>query len=160
MWKLLFATGALLSSIALSLFLTEFALRSFASRGSSAPDYGDVHSKELGPGGQLIPGQDLGVADGLGGLVRWRSNRAGFRNDREFEPVPLPETRRVLSIGDSFAAGYRVGQEDFYPAILEQLANRELGPTEVLAASAEEPLAALHYLRSYGLQYKPDLVVL
>lgn len=156
----LFAAIAAWCSVTLSLVGMEYSLRALDASDVKLLDYGDVISRTLSPGGQLIPDQDLEVTDGMGGRVRWRTNHAGFRNDREFQSTPPSDTRRVLSIGDSFGAGYRVGQADFYPALFEELANSRLGPTEVLAAVAEEPEAALRYMRSHGLEYDADVVAL
>lgn len=50
----------------------------------------------------------------------WRTNRAGFRGP-EVTPEPQPGVFRIAVVGDSFAAGVGVAEQDAYPARLERL---------------------------------------
>jgi lysophospholipase L1-like esterase len=100
------------------------------------------------------------VTDGLGGKVRWTNNAAGFRSDRNFTQQPLPGVLRVLSLGDSFTAGYRVGQHETFSYLQEQWINRQYGIAEVMVAEISDPANALYYLDRFGLQLKPHIVLL
>ena len=93
-------------------------------------DYGDTMRTEgLGQGGYLQENFTADVTDGLGGTVRWHNNASGFRNDQEFSQEPPPGVLRILSMGDSFAAGYRVGQDETFSFLREQWLNQKLGKT-------------------------------
>lgn len=48
----------------------------------------------------------------------YRINAAGFR-DREFSDPPAPGKTRVLCLGNSVTFGWRVGQEDAFPQVLQ-----------------------------------------
>ncbi len=125
-------------------------------------DYPDTKNppSKLQEGGILKKNLDILVTDGLGGKVRWRTNAQGFRNDREFNGPPPPGVLRVLSLGDSFTAGYRVGQEETYSYLLEQWLNQTNGKTEVLVSLIEEPVTGLYYLTRFGVKFQPHLVLL
>lgn len=124
-------------------------------------DYGNTMRPEgLGTGGYLKENLTLYVTDGLGGTVRWTNNAAGFRHDQDFAPEPPPGVLRVLSLGDSFVAGYRVGQEETFSFLLEQWLNQHLGRSEVLVPEIEEPTTALYYLKNFGLKFHPQIVLL
>jgi hypothetical protein len=153
--------------------LAEGTLRMLQSHSGSgdALDYKDArrvqwheHGEGTGfaGGGFLKEGFEGFVLDGYGGRVRWRNNSQGFRSDEEYA-VPKPAgTLRILSLGDSFAAGTRVGQDQTYSFVLQQLLRSEgsFGRVEVLIAVLEEPTMQLEYLRDLGLSYQPDIVLL
>ncbi|MEW6658385.1 MAG: hypothetical protein AB1424_06970 [Thermodesulfobacteriota bacterium] len=127
----------------------------------SVRDYGYVTKIEgMEPGGLLRKKVDAYVSDGLGGRVRWLTNSRGFRNDREFNPHPPPGVLRILSLGDSFNSGYRVGQKETVSSLLEEWINHHYGKCEVLVAQTEEPATALYYLDRFGVRFHPDLVLL
>ena len=138
----------------------ELVLRKLEDQSVPVADYGDVFDGALSAGGQLLPDFDGLVSDGLGGLVRWKTNSDGFRNDREFARTRIPGGLRILSLGDSFAAGYRVGQEETYSLRLERKLNETFGPAEVMLAVVGDPRKALGYLQEDGLGFSPDLVML
>ena len=100
------------------------------------------------------------MTDGYGGKVRWTNNAAGFRSDREFTPEPRPGVLRILSLGDSFTAGYRVGQDETFSSLQEQWINRKYGQAEIMVAETSDPANALYYLDQFGLQLKPQIVLL
>ncbi|MGH9362744.1 MAG: SGNH/GDSL hydrolase family protein, partial [Thermoanaerobaculia bacterium] len=111
-----------------------------------------------------------GLAYEVGGPTRFfewrgRSNRMGFR-DRERAPAKPPGTYRVVVLGDSIAAGYRVERaEEVFPALLERsLAG---GPpdrpaVEVLnfAVTGYNTAQEVELLRARALPFSPDLVLL
>ena len=124
-------------------------------------DYGDIKRPQgLRQGGFLQEDVTAYVTDGLGGKVRWTDNAAGFRSDREFTQQPLPGVLRLLSLGDSFTAGYRVGQHETFSYLQEQWINREYGKAEVMVAEVSDPVTALYYLDRFGLRWKPHIVLL
>jgi len=160
----LLAAATLLVSTALSLAVAELALDAWLDHqrrlAKAHLDYDATYGRELGPGGLGVPGFAGAVRDGLGGTVAWRNESHGFRNERDAAPAPAPGVLRILSLGDSFAAGYRVGQEDTYSRRLEEWASRTFGPTEVLIANVESPPRALAWLERFGWEWRPDLVLL
>jgi hypothetical protein len=127
----------------------------------TTPDFGDVKRlQKMGWGGYLKENFSAQVTDGYGGKVQWTNNAAGFRSDREFTPEPRPGVLRILSLGDSFTAGYRVGQHETFSSLQEQLINREYGQAEVMVAEISDPANALYYLDQFGLRLKPHIVLL
>jgi len=126
-------------------------------------DYGDVvRAKEngMGPGGLLKEGLDVFVHGGYGGTVRWKTNNQGFREDRDVSKIPLPGVLRILSLGDSFTAGYRIEQADTYSKLLERWSTENLAPTEILISMIEHPDSGLTYVREYGYTWSPHMVML
>lgn len=161
----------LLLTVALSTFLAlvlaEVGLRAWewlAPRaGGPVYDYGDVWREGgLGPGGFLKEGFSGRLRDGYGGTVPWVNNSAGFRRREETAPERAPGSLRVLSLGDSFTAGYRVGQEETFSHLLEEHleATGRWSEVEVLATVIEEPPTGLLYLETEGFRWNPDLVLL
>ncbi|HSR50252.1 MAG TPA: hypothetical protein VLV83_05450 [Acidobacteriota bacterium] len=152
-------------SLILSLAAAEWLARraeSWSHLDATAADYGDTWapSPTLGPGGFLKPSFEGQVVDGLGGTVTWKNNSQGFRNVKEFARQPPTGTLRILSLGDSFAVGYRIGQDHTYSRLLQNWASREMGSTEVLVACTETTFHAHRYLRDYGMAWNPHLVLL
>lgn len=154
----------LLVSTALSLAAAELVLDAWLDhqrqRAKALLDYDATHRAALGPGGRGIPGFSGRVRDGLGGTVRWTNEAHGFRNEHDAAPLPAPGVLRVLSLGDSFTAGYRVGQDDTYSRRLEAWASERLGPTEVLVANIESPPRGVEWLERWGWAWAPDLVLM
>jgi len=132
-----------------------------APRAGRLLDYPDTwRAGGLGPGGYLQEGFAAYVNDGYGGRAWWHNNSQGFRNTREFGREPPPGVLRILSLGDSFTAGYRVGQDETFSARLEAWANQQLGPTEVMVSCIESPATGFTYLEQSGLAWNPHLVLL
>ena len=83
-------------------------------------------------------------------------NSRGLRDHES--PLAKPDgVRRVLVIGDSFAWGFGVEQEEIFSALLEGA----IPATEVIngAVSGYSSDQALLWLREEGLRYGPDVVV-
>jgi hypothetical protein len=157
-----FALVSIFLSLAIAVVLAEVVLgvRQKYTR-KSLPDYIDTKRHQpLGWGGFLKENLNIYVTDGLGGKVRWTTNSAGFRSDREFSQEPAPGVLRILSMGDSFNAGFRVGQDETLSHLQEEWINGNYGPAEILVAETEDPSIALYYLDKFGLQLKPQIVLL
>jgi hypothetical protein len=144
------------------LVLGEIALKKIEkNRKKNVPDYIDTRREAgLGFGGHLRENFQEQVVDGYGGVVTWINNSVGFRTDREFSRAPPPGVLRILSMGDSFTAGYRVDQKDTYSYLIEQYLNQSLGKTEVLISCVDNPPTGLYYLDRFGLSYHPHVVLL
>lgn len=95
--------------------------------------------------------------------VNVRTNSHGVRNDRDIPYEKTPGTFRIVGLGDSFALGYEVEQEDTYLYQLEkQLHDRGFTQVEVinLGVSGFGTSEELITLREEGFKYNPDLVLL
>lgn len=149
-------------SFSVALVLAEFSLRKLEKyQRQRFLDYGNtMRTGGLGRGGYLQENLTRYVIDGLGATVRWHNNAAGFRNDAEFNQEPPPGVLRILSLGDSFNAGYRVGQHETFSFLREQWVKQHLGTSEVLVSEIEEPTTALYYLNKFGLTFHPHIVIL
>jgi hypothetical protein len=149
-------------AIIVAVVLAEFSLWVMEKHQKrTTPDFGNVKRfLKMGWGGYLIENFSAQVTDGYGGKVQWTNNAQGFRSDHEFTPEPMPGVLRVLSIGDSFTAGYRVGQHETFSSLQDQLINREYGKAEVMVAEISDPANGLYYLEHYGLRLKPHIVLL
>ena len=160
--ELWFVVTTVILSFVVATVLTELALRIMGkNQRRLVPDYGDImRSQGLGPGGYLRENLTIYVSNGLGGKVRWTNNSMGFRSDREFSPQRPPGVLRILSLGDSFTAGYRVGQEETFSYLQERWINQNYGKAELLVAEIEEPTTALYYLVKFGIKMNPDVVLL
>jgi hypothetical protein len=158
------AAATVLVSSALALGLAEGALRLRERVGAPAAksglDYGDaLRADGLGPGGLLKEGFEGRVVNGLGGTVSWRNNAQGFRRSEDTPETPAPGVVRVLSMGDSFTAGYRVDQEETFSRLLEKDLTARV-PAEVLISEIEEPVTGLFWLDRSGARFHPAVVLL
>lgn len=152
-------------AVVLALGAAELGLRAWERAGAGAEtlDYGDVWREGgMGEGGYLKEGFSGRVRGGYGGTVRWANDSAGFRRDEEVARERSPGGLRVLSLGDSFTAGYRVDQEETFSHLLEEHleASGRWREVEVLISVIEAPPAGLLYLERHGLGWDPDLVLL
>jgi lysophospholipase L1-like esterase len=125
--------GLALASIAFALLCAELALRALeraqAPPAQAAPDPALAVLPELGTVFELAAPNQRGRLCG----ALWRTNAMGFRGP-EPAPGPAPGRFRIALVGDSFAAGQCVAEEDTYAARLERLldATRAAGDFEVL----------------------------
>lgn len=93
--------------------------------------------------------------------VEFRINGQGMRADRDFAYAKPPGVRRVVSLGDSFTAGYEVAGEETFSSVLErELAARGIA-AEVMNAgvSGYSTAEAALYLERELYRYVPDLVL-
>jgi lysophospholipase L1-like esterase len=93
--------------------------------------------------------------------VWFRINGQGLRADRDYPYAKPPGVRRIVSLGDSFTAGYEVQGDETFSSVLER-ALRERGyDVEVLNAgvSGYSTAEAVLYLERELLRYEPDLVL-
>lgn len=126
-------------------------------------DYPDLYGA-LGPGGFLKPNIDAQVI-GERGLVHWKTNSAGFRNDSEISPLPDPKQYRILFAGDSFVAGYRVDQKQSVGYRLEKILKDDLPKTgeafdpKVLVSCLEDPQTASQWLDPNGTRWRPNMFI-
>src|SRR5919108_5792949 len=92
-----------------------------------------------------------------------RMNSHGFR-DKERTYEKKEGTFRILALGDSYTEGVQVSLEQTFPYILEERLNSEKSGVrfEVLNLGVSGFGTAQEYLtlKHYGLEYKPDLVIL
>lgn len=94
--------------------------------------------------------------------VRIVNNALGFREPRL--PAAKPrDTIRVVAVGDSFTQGYGVDESESYPRLLESLL-RHRDPAhryEVinLGVPGTNPIDYLGNLRTVGMRYQPDVVL-
>ena len=148
-----------LFSVALTITLVEIFFRVQENQSRAHPDYEDAFNDHLGPGGTLLPGFQEQMRGGYGETVRWKINAQGFRNDYDVEPGQHPGVLRILSIGDSFAAGYRLNQEETYSWLLEEMLNKDFGEVQVLAGHCGSPTRGLYYLERFGMSFEPQIVL-
>jgi hypothetical protein len=91
----------------------------------------------------------------------YRINRAGYRDD-DHDPAKPAGTYRILVLGDSFAFGQGVPEEQTWTRRLPaEIAKRGGGTVEVINAGRMglNTVNELNELKRYGLAYEPDLVV-
>lgn len=89
--------------------------------------------------------------------IRMRSNSYGFR-DREYQLSRQAGMKRVIVLGDSFAWGWGVEQEEIFCKVAE----REAKNTEFINLGQAGYGTAQEYLlfKKLGIKFSPDLTVL
>jgi len=165
--KVFFWTALILSSLIASIVAAEIvAVVAARFRGDSHIDFEDAFRDggSLGKGGALKENFRAFMEDGYGGRVRWANNSSGFRSDEEYSLQPGHGVLRIMSLGDSFVAGYRVGQEDTFSYLLQQwLRNKGNLRAEILIAHEGGggcPLSGLYYLMNHGVNWTPHILIL
>ncbi len=115
----------------------------------------------LGYGGFLKANFDHLVISGYGRPVRFKTNSMGFRYYKDVILGHGSKVVRILSLGDSFTAGYRLGQEQTFSRLLEKYLNakKKQKEYEILVSCINEPLAGLRYLQTFGVKFKPQAVI-
>ena len=91
-----------------------------------------------------------------------RTNSYGMRGA---EPLPVedPEVTRIVTLGDSFTFGFRVGVEEAYPSVLEDLLGSAAEGNNVevlnLGVCGYNTLDEAIVLEHKALYWQPDLIV-
>ena len=159
--RLTFSVLAILLSTTFILVVAEIVLRVLEKKAISASlDFGDTIGGGLKEGGLLKSNLNNYVIDSVGKKVKWITNSGGFRNRNEFSKIKPLNTTRIMALGDSFMAGYRMGQEELLPYLWENWLNKNYGKYQVSVSMIGSPKTGLDYLLKYGLSYNPDLVIL
>jgi lysophospholipase L1-like esterase len=73
-----------------------------------------------------------------------------------------PGVARILLLGDSFAFGWGVEEQESFGAVLERRLAERVGPVEVVSAAVPGYSTDQHYiyLRTRGLALRPDVILL
>jgi len=96
------------------------------------------------------------------GTIDFRINQKGVRSSREISYEKPAGVFRILSLGDSFAAGYGAQEAQTYVGVMEGYLASQYGcPAEVvnLGVSGFGTAEELVTLRREGMKYQPDLVL-
>lgn len=107
---------------------------------------------------ELRPGLDMDF-----GHNRLLTNRQGFRASRDYVTVKPAACVRIIGIGDSGMFGWGLDQGLDYMSVLESNLNARAGGRVVevlnLAVPGYNTQLEVQMLKSKGLAYKPDIVV-
>lgn len=138
-------------------------------------DYGDAfpaigrEARVPHEGGMLAPQLDMTMkGPWTGETIRFRTNNLGFRRLEDTAVEKPAGTLRILFLGDSFVAGYRVENDAVFGAQLEEmLAARlrtgelaiDIEQIEVLNVTVDSFHQALYWLDRQAAPLDPDLVV-
>lgn len=97
----------------------------------------------------------------IDGSWRFQTDTRGLRNSRSIPYEKSPGVTRILALGDSHTAGYEVGQDETFAAVLEKLYRADGVEAEVVNAgiSGFGTAEQLVYLENEGLKFDPDVVV-
>ena len=116
----------------------------------------------IGAGGRLRPNLNVKMVspDNQNG-VPLVTNNIGLRNDENFTNKSQPGVLRILSLGDSFSTGYSVGQDNFFGAKLKSILTKTMFPrkVEVLNAEISDPAYGAWFLKTFGMEMNPDIVL-
>lgn len=97
------------------------------------------------------------------GHHRLRTNRHGFRADRDYQTDKPAGVVRIVGLGDSGMFGWGVEQGEEYLSVLESNLNVHATSSRYetlnLAVPGYNSQLEVQMLKSYGLAYKPDIVV-
>lgn len=94
--------------------------------------------------------------------IEFKVNSLGLR-DSEYSIEKPENTYRILMLGDSFTEGYGVQLKDIFSKIVEEKLNlQDKERFEVIntGITGYSPLLEYLYLKKYGLEFDPDLVVM
>jgi hypothetical protein len=146
--------------IALPLVLGELVFRIVPNRWSMLVPFSSIDSARSPGGTTVYEGAFLQPKAGAPIVVRW--NQEGW-HDIDHALQKPPGTLRVLVLGDSYVEARQVPlEETIHRRIEGLLRERSRHPVEVIAiaASGWGQGQELEALRSNGLAYTPDLIVL
>jgi lysophospholipase L1-like esterase len=92
-----------------------------------------------------------------------KTNSLGLRNP-EIDKRKMPETKRILFIGDSFTMGWGVKEEEAYPRVTEKLMQKMNLPYRIetinAGFTAAGPSGYYLYLKLYSQELQPDIMVI
>jgi len=121
-----------LVAVILTLLVCEIALRYLYPQGGQPL----IYDFDASLGHRMRAGVDLvQVWDNHENVSRVRTNSLGLRG-AEIPRAKAPGEERILVLGDSYAFGYGVGDEDTFAAVLERELNAEPGGRRVVVANA------------------------
>jgi len=116
----------------------------------------------IGPGGRLRPNLNVKMVspDNQNG-VPLVTNNIGLRNDVNFNNKRQYGVLRILSLGDSQSIGFSVGQDNFFGEKLKSILTKKIFPrkVEVLNAEISDPAYGAWYLKTFGMELNPDIVL-
>jgi acetyltransferase AlgX (SGNH hydrolase-like protein)/GDSL-like lipase/acylhydrolase family protein len=147
--RIVTTTKLVLANLLIFIVLAELSLRLADPFLASLGLFGGKHTPA-----HLTPHQPV-----LGSIGR--TNSHGFRDrERTFDRTNV--AIRVLAIGDSQTYGAGASYDETFSTLLEKRLQGKEPRSEVinLGVSGWEPPLYLHLLKIYGLQFKPDLVLL
>lgn len=169
-------------SLGVSILITEFGIRGYITQFHKANSF-DYFKKLRQAGKQfkvrtthpmsviIQPTDDQHIVYELQpnldmefGHKRLKTNSAGMRASREYPLARIPNSVRIIGLGDSGMFGWDMEQDEDYMAVLEKNLNQQNnGVTyECLNFGTPGYNTQLEYecLRVKGLPFKPDIVVL
>jgi lysophospholipase L1-like esterase len=95
--------------------------------------------------------------------TEYRISSLGLR-DKEYSVQKPANTFRILMLGDSYTEGYGVHEHETFSTRLEEMLQHRQGASkfEVINCGVRgySPLLEYLFLKNYGLQVNPDLVIL
>jgi lysophospholipase L1-like esterase len=172
----------LVAGLGLAEAVAQWSERRWKHWEETTPDYPDTlvdQDSAMRPphqGGLMRPNVDLEVKGARQGqTVHFHTNSLGFRNQEETSVEKPANTIRVLMLGDSFIAGYRMADEDVFGVQLrEEILRAAAGEAwlsgkepwlegkrlEVLNAATQDPVSAWYFLQEHASKLSPDLVIL
>jgi hypothetical protein len=93
---------------------------------------------------------------------RYSNNSVGLRGGREFAAGPLAGQHRILVLGDSFAYGIGVDDDQTFASVLESRLNKQGEAVEVINAGngGKGTDYALKFFATQGRRLRPELALL
>lgn len=88
--------------------------------------------------------------------MTYKYNSVGLR-DENYNPSSNPDKFRILMLGDSFTEGVGVEEKNIFSFVVENQIDAEIINAGVRKYA---PLLEYLYLKNFGLQLKPNLVIL
>ena len=146
------------------LLLAEITVRLIPGTVSPTLDYADIKEPNLFRpniklGGLLKPNLSTVVKGAFNEPKDFITNNEGFRYESEVLQKPNRSGKLVLSVGDSYAVGYRLAQTETYSHLIEKALQDKGLPVQIPIALTVEPAMNLHYLHRATNYYKPEVVL-
>lgn len=146
--------AALALGVTAAIAMAELTLRALAP----PPDSARVTLENSERAFALLPDRD-----GIAGGVPFHTNSLGFRG-RDISTIVPGRDDVIVVLGDSYAFGYGVTDEQAFPAVLERLLQRAYPDLRVrvlaLALPGYNSRQQLATLREFGPRIRPRLVLL